>query len=140
MLFRSRALWPNRPLDIYFYYSDAVGAIPNQGYSLHHATGWYLNFGISGILLGAVVLGGVWAACIRSQSSVEQRLGASKVFAIIAPWLFVAYLPPLIRAGPEGYKGWILEAVLIPVAVLTLSSKPVQNAAIGLHPHTIPGR
>jgi len=33
-----------------------VGAIQNQGYSLHHATGWYLNFGYFGVALGAVVM------------------------------------------------------------------------------------
>ncbi len=45
----SRAvLWPDRPADIYNYYADSVGAIQNQGYSVHHATGWYLNFGYRG--------------------------------------------------------------------------------------------
>ena len=43
-----RVLWPDRPRDIYLYYSESVGAIQNQGYSLHHATGWYLNFGYPG--------------------------------------------------------------------------------------------
>src|SRR5690606_35614194 len=34
-----RALWPSRPRDIYLYYSESVGTVQNQGYSLHHATG-----------------------------------------------------------------------------------------------------
>src|SRR5262249_49792084 len=55
-----RVLWPDRPRDIYLYYSESVGAIQNQGYSLHHATGWYLNFGYAGVAVGAIVLGLLW--------------------------------------------------------------------------------
>ncbi len=120
-----RILWPNRPLDIYFYYSAKVGAIQNQGYSLHHATGWYLNFGIPGVFLGGVVLGLVWAYCLNAHQRI--RSGSSlafRVFATVAPWLFVAYLPPLLRAGPESYKGFVIEAVLIPVGTLLLACRP----------------
>jgi hypothetical protein len=114
-----RVLWPDRPLDIYFYYSAQVGAIQNQGYSLHHATGWYLNFGIPGVFLGGAVLGLVWAFCLNAHQRVRSHSGlVFRLFAVIAPWLFVAYLPPLVRAGPEGYKGFLIEAVLIPVGTL----------------------
>ncbi len=101
-----RVLWPARPLDIYFYYSDSVGAIQNQGYSVHHATGWYLNFGIPGVALGGVVLGMVWACCLNAHQRIRPGSGLLfRLFATVSPWLFVAYLPPLVRAGPEGYKG-----------------------------------
>lgn len=128
-----RVLWPNRPLDIYFYYSESVGAIQNQGYSLHHATGWYLNFGIPGVLLGGVVLGLVWAGCLNAHRRVRPRSGLLlRLFAIVAPWLFVAYLPPLVRAGPEGYKGLLIEAFLIPVAALALACRPRRRARLRL--------
>lgn len=119
-----RVLWPNRPLDIYFYYSEQVGAIQNQGYSLHHATGWYLNFGIPGVALGGVALGLVWAYCLNAHQRIGRGSGlAFRVFATVAPWLFVAYLPPLIRAGPESYKGFVIEAVLIPAGTLMLGCR-----------------
>ena len=117
-----RVLWPDRPRDIYLYYSESVGAIQNQGYSLHHATGWYLNFGYLGVALGAVVMGLLWAYCLNA----HRRAGSGflfRLFATVAPWLFAAFLPPLIRAGPEGYKGFLLEGLLIPVAVLTLACR-----------------
>jgi hypothetical protein len=120
-----RVIWPDRPRDIYLYYSESVGAIQNQGYSLHHATGWYLNFGYAGVLLGGIVLGLVWVGCIRLREHI--RPGSSlplRVFAVVAPWLFVAYIAPLIRAGPEGYKGFAVEAVLIPLFSLTLACTP----------------
>ena len=47
-----------------------------------------------------------------------------RLFAIIAPWVLVAGLPPLIRAGPEGYKGLVIESFLIPLAVLLAACRP----------------
>ena len=117
-----RVLWADRPPDIYLYYSESVGAIQDQGYSLHHATGWYLNFGYPGVALGAVVMGLIWAYCLNA----HRRAGSGylfRLFATVAPWLFVACLPPLIRAGPEGYKGFLIEGVLIPVGVLAFACR-----------------
>jgi hypothetical protein len=120
-----RVLWPNRPRDTYFYYADSVGAVENQGYSLHHATGWYLSFGMPGVALGAVVLGLLWAWCLNARQRLRPRSGLiARLFAATAPWLFVAYLPPLIRAGPEAYKGMIIEAFLIPLGTLALVCRP----------------
>jgi hypothetical protein len=119
-----RVLWPERPRDIYLYYSESVGTIQNQGYSLHHATGWYLNFGYAGVAVGAIVLGLVWAGCLNAHQKIRRRSGLLyRLFAIIAPWALVAGLPPLIRAGPEGYKGLILESFLIPIGVLVLACR-----------------
>ena len=132
-----RIVWPNRPLDIYFYYSEQVGAVQNQGYSLHHATGWYLNFGIAGVALGGIVLGLVWAYCLNAHQRIRAGSGlVFRIFATVAPWLFAAYLPPLVRAGPEGYKGFLIEAVLIPVGTLLLACRPKQARRRRLPPET----
>jgi hypothetical protein len=120
-----RVLWPDRPRDIYLYYSESVGAIQNQGYSIHHATGWYLSFGYAGVGIGAVVMGLIWAYCIDAHRRVRRKSGMLyRLFAAIAPWVFAACLPPLIRAGPEGYKGLAIDGVLIPMAVLALACAP----------------
>jgi hypothetical protein len=119
-----RVLWPDRPADIYNYYADSVGAIQNQGYSVHHATGWYLNFGYTGIALGAVVMGLVWAWCLNAHQRITPQSGlVFRLFATISPWLFVACMPPLIRAGPEGYKGFVVEGLLIPMATLAFACR-----------------
>ena len=100
-----RVLWPERPRDIYLYYSESVGTIQNQGYSLHHATGWYLNFGYAGVALGAVTLGLIWTVCLNARQRIRRGSGMLyRLFAIIAPWVLVAGLPPLIRAGPEAIR------------------------------------
>ena len=123
-----RVLWPDRPADIYNYYADSVGAIQNQGYSVHHATGWYLNFGYAGVALGAIVMGLVWAYCSNAHQRIAPKSGlAFRLFATIAPWLFVACLPPLIRAGPEGYKGFIVEGLMIPMGTLAFACRPKRS-------------
>ena len=58
-----RFAWPSRPPDIYLHYADSIGVAEGQGFTIHHATGWYLNFGVLGILVGALLWGWVWARC-----------------------------------------------------------------------------
>ena len=120
-----RVVWRDRPRDIYLYYAESVGAISNQGYSLHHATGWYLNFGYAGVAIGGIVLGLVWAGCLNAHRRVRRRSGLLlRLFSIVAPWILVAGIPPLIRAGPEGYKGLLLECILLPVGALAIACRP----------------
>jgi len=117
-----RVFWSNRPDTIYSFYVDNVGAAQGQGYSIHHATGWFLNFGIPGIFIGAVLLAGIWVACFNAY--LHARLSRKTwryVLSTLAPWLFVAYIPRLVRGGPEAYKSLIL-GFLIPTIVLVVAS------------------
>ena len=119
-----RILWKDRPRDIYLYYSESVGAIQNQGYSIHHATGWYLNFGMAGVAIGAVLLGLIWAYCLNAHQRVRRRSGLLfRVFAVIVPWMFVANLPSLVRTGPEGYKGFAVDGILTPMTPLAFACR-----------------
>ena len=121
-----RLLWPDRPEGTYVEYAESLGIYEGetgQGYTVHHATGWYLNFGLGGLLTGAVILGLVWAACYNAHLKV--RSGGQRwatVLAIIAPAGFVSYVPPLVRAGPDAYKGMIIEAFIIPTFVVLWGS------------------
>ncbi|HZO90852.1 MAG TPA: hypothetical protein VFB38_21170 [Chthonomonadaceae bacterium] len=118
-----RDLWPDRPEDVYFHYANSVQAVAGQGYTIHHATGWYLNFGVPGIIIGGLVLGWVWAKCFNSfycVASARTRWGY--LLAVLSPWMLTASLPALVRAGIEAYKGVALEAFLIPVVMLGLAS------------------
>jgi hypothetical protein len=124
-----RVLWPDRPDDIYNYYAGSVGAIRNQGYSVHHSTGWYLNFGYAGVALGALAMGLAWAYCLNAHQRIRPRSGvAFRLFATIAPWVFVACLPSLIRAGPEGYKGFLVDGLLIPMVTLAFACRAKKAA------------
>ncbi len=121
-----RLYWPERPEAVYIHYAESLGiyeGATGQGYSIHHATGWYLNFGVWGLLVGAVLLGKVWATCYNAHVSAtpgDRRW--QNLLAIIAPAGFVSFIPPLIRAGPEAYKGMVIEAFLIPTLIVFLAS------------------
>lgn len=118
-----RLLWPGRPGPIYNYYAKSLNLTPGQGYAIHHATGWYLNFGLPGVVIGAAILGLVWAKCFNSYIRVNAALPRWRyIFSILAPWIFVGYVPQLVRGSPEGYKGLIVEGFLIPTVVLILAS------------------
>jgi len=119
-------LWPDRPLDIYWYYADGVAAVEGQGYTIHHAAGWYLNFGIAGVVLGAFLLGWIWAELYNNVLRATRQLGASwwRIFCIIGFFTFSAGLPSLVRSGPEVYKSVLVESFFIPVAVLAFARAP----------------
>lgn len=124
-----RIFWPERPGDIYSHYAASVGiaeGVGEQGFSIHHATGWYLNFGLPGLLLGAIVWGWIWSRCFNAYLSIDEQRDRwprwHYVLAVLAPWAFVAYIPPLVRAGLEGYKGLLIDALLVPTLVITVAS------------------
>lgn len=116
-----RVFWPDRPLDIYPYYAESVQAAGGQGYSLHHAAGWYLNFGVAGVLLGAVAWGWIWASIFNRFHEGRPTNTVMRFFTILAPWVFVAGIPGLIRTGIEGYKGLAIDAFLVPTLCLALT-------------------
>jgi hypothetical protein len=124
-----RAIWPDRPYDVYWYYANGISATEGQGYSIHHAAGWYLNFGIPGVFLGALLLGRVWAALYNVLIHHATRPGATwwRVFCSVGFFTFTASLPTLIRGGPEAYKSVLVESFFLPMAVLVWSQSPLRG-------------
>ena len=116
-----RVFWPDRPWDIYPYYAESVQAAGGQGYSLHHAAGWYLNFGAAGVVLGAVVWGWLWASMFNRFHQPHSANTVMRFFTIRAPWVFVSGIPALIRTGIEGYKGLAIDSFLVPILSLALT-------------------
>lgn len=118
-----RVFWPKRPLDIYWYYVDSVRGSQDQGYAIHHAAAWFLNFGVLGVILGAMVFGYIWALLHNRYYNVNKhRAHWSRIFTLLAFWTFTAGIPPLLRGGPEGYKQIIVDSFLIPTFVLFIAS------------------
>lgn len=117
-----RYFWPGRPPDIYDYYATMVGAKSGQGYTIHHATGWYLNFGLFGVLLGAILMG--WVLAWSTNLGFQKATGKSRwglAISHIVPFTAVGCVANLMRAGIEAYKGFFLEGVAIPVLVLGIA-------------------
>jgi hypothetical protein len=121
--FIPRLLSDNRPPDIYQYYAEKVNAEPGQGYTINNVTGWYLNFGVLGILIGAVIIGMLWGyGSIIRVFSADAKVTFLKILYFIFPIGFTAFLPVLIRAGPECFKALLYEGILIPVLVILIGS------------------
>jgi hypothetical protein len=118
-----RIFWPTRPDDIYYYYATNVGATAiaeGQGYTIHHATGWYLNFGIPGLVLGGVLLGRIWSALYNNLFRAARPAAATwwRIFCAVGFFTFTASIPSIVRAGPEIYKSVLVESFFVPVVVL----------------------
>jgi hypothetical protein len=125
-----RIVWPDRPPDIYEHYANNVQAVPDQGYAIHHATGWYLNFGVIGLIAGALLWGWLWATLFNKFKRAESsRFHLGRAFAVVAVWSFTADIPTLIRAGIEGYKPVLIQTFFIPVMIIALTSLTVVQRA-----------
>ena len=90
----------------YQHYAEHVGAFADQGFTLHHATGWYINFGVPGLIVGAVVLGWIWAALFNRFCAVaHSRSHLGRVFSTVAFWSLTAFLPNLNPWWTRGLQG-----------------------------------
>lgn len=116
-------IWEQRPPTIYAHYASGLDVIMGQGYTIHHATGWYLNFWYFGIFMGGIVLGIVWVWCFNKfiTINIKKRNLAFYLFSAFAPWLFVGGISPLIRGGLENYKGVFTEQFILPIVMILLS-------------------
>ncbi len=118
-----RMFWPTRPDSIYIYYIRQVGAPDTQGYNIHHATGWYLNFGVPGVIAGAVLFGWIWATLFNKlHSDLRDASHLMRLFSILAFCTFTSAIPAIVRAGIEGYKTIALEALIFPTALFMTAS------------------
>jgi hypothetical protein len=117
------ALWADRPATVYEYYAAGVGALEGQGYTIHHATGWYLNFGTPGLVCGALFVGWCWAKLYNLVYDGKHRSSVfSNALAVTGFWTFTSSLPDLLRAGPEVYKTSVFSQLLFPAMLVVISS------------------
>lgn len=117
-----RFIWPNRPGGIYEYYISHVNAKPGAGYTIHHATAWFLNFGIIGIAMGGAIIGWIWSVFYNQLSRISRINSVFfQILIAIGFAAFCAQLPTLVRSGPEGYKALIFESLLLPTLTIYIS-------------------
>lgn len=121
-----RAIKNERPADVYSHYAKGVGADleSGQGYTIHHATAWMLNFGKIGIILGGLFIGFIWGK-LSSLSLKRKGTTFKKIIIFLAPAITCAYLPILIRSGIESYKGFFIEGILFSCLIIYISIKDV---------------
>jgi hypothetical protein len=120
--FIPRVILPDRSEDTYTHYSGSIGAKEGQGYTIHYATAWFINFGVIGIILGGIIWGLIWGFLIRKNFSLSKvRRKFMVIIFALAPTLFIAFIPGLIRNGYEGYKALLMEAILIPAIIVFMA-------------------
>lgn len=111
-----RFIKQDRPQDIYQYYITIAKNPGLQGFTINHATGWYLNFGRVGIILGGMALGAVISFASNTFERIKKTsnhfIFCLKVLALPG---IISFIPIFIRSGPEGYKSLVFEAILFPV-------------------------
>src|SRR5690554_359916 len=121
-----RAIKKERPTDVYTYYAKEVGANveSGQGYTIHHATAWMLNFGKLGIILGGLFIGFVWGE-LSSLNLKGKSTNFKKVIVFLAPAITCACLPIIIRSGIESYKGFFIEGILFSCLIIFVSIQDI---------------
>lgn len=119
-----RAIYPNRPDDIYTHYAREVRAVEGQIYTIHHAAAWYLNFGFLGVGLGAFMLSCLFVLSYHlNRAKVQFSFAGMALLKFLIPFLLTSQIVTFITAGPEAYKAMLLEGVLIPVVLLYVCLK-----------------
>jgi hypothetical protein len=74
-----------------------------------------------------LVWGRLTAGSVTRLSSNERALG--HLWRFLSPTLFVAFLPALLRAGPEAYKALVVEGLLLPILLVFASVRSDTSAA-----------
>lgn len=108
-----------RPDEIYIYYiTQTIHSNPGFGLTIHHATAWYLNFGLLGIIAGALLWGYVFKYLYSRRS---------KYIFFYGLVLFSAISIQMIRGGGlETYKGGLLLATILPMLIVKFCQKKVR--------------
>lgn len=115
----------SRPASAYEVYANGVRALPGQGYTISHAAAWFLNFGIAGIAAGASFFSFIWSKLYNKLLFINQiKKRFFFIFIFFAPLALFAFIPSLMRSGPEVYKAFIFEALLIPVTIFFIATAP----------------
>ena len=117
-----RAIKKDRPEDVYVHYANGVGANleSGQGYTIHHATAWLLNFGVFGVLLGGVIIGFIWGR-LSSLQIIRNAAKYKQILIYLVPAITCAYLPVILRSGIESYKGFIIEGIIFTCLLVYIS-------------------
>lgn len=108
-----------RPDRIYMYYvMQTMHGKPDIGVTIHHATAWYLNFGLIGIIVGALL----WGVFLKFL--YKRRLSFIYFYGSI---LFsVASIQMIRDGGPESYKGALLLVTIIPMLIIHFCLKKIR--------------
>lgn len=107
-----RFIYDHGTFSIYNYYANFLNLPTETGFTIHNASGWYLNFGITGIILGAIFLGLLWGGVYRMYQ--ENKPMFYNNFFRNCFICITAYLPLYLRGGPEVIKPLFIFCFFLP--------------------------
>lgn len=123
-----RILSSDRVADAYTTYATAVSAPDTQGFNIHYAAACYLNLGLAAVIVGAVIVAAVWGGLFR----VLARKRSDNLLSygpLLSAFCFCsAYVPVMMRGGPEGLKSLIVEGILIPYFLAWFALRQVDRS------------
>lgn len=115
-IFIPKFLVKDRPETSYEYYSKKLKLDPNQGFTINHATDWYLNFGVIGIAIGGIFWGlfisYLYIGTFLLNSDIKRKLSFLALLSV------ASYFAMIIRGGIDVMKVIVFEAILIPIALV----------------------
>lgn len=117
------AIVGQRPPDSYMVYSSIFNYYGSQGFTISNPAGWYINFGVAGALIGAIIWG---LLLVWSQRIMYLFKGKFRLVIILQSMIIcavVAYMPNMVRCGPEVFKALLFEAILLPALCLYCCTK-----------------
>ena len=96
----------------YEYYASKLDLNKNQGFTINHATDWFLNFGVIGVFMGGIFWGIImFLLFIGASFSNNNILRSFLFFSLIN---VAAYFAIIIRGGIDVMKIIVFESILIP--------------------------
>ncbi len=122
-----RLVHEQRPPTAYDAYATGAGLMSGQGYTIHVASGWYMNGGWVALLAGALLIGLMWGALLRRDGRPLGSSLTARTFAVMGTSCWTAFLPMLVRAGPESAKAMVFEGFLLPVGLVLLAAAAAQR-------------
>lgn len=106
----------SREPDIYTYYINRVNENPYKGFSIANPTGWYLNFGVLGLVLGGAILG--FLLCLLHRLAYYNS-SLNALFFLFVFSFFVSDTVGFMRSGgPEPLRAVLLIKSVIPALIL----------------------
>ncbi|MBK9060478.1 MAG: hypothetical protein IPL81_11620 [Flavobacteriales bacterium] len=117
-----RMMKEERPPTAYDHYAEQAQLEPGQGYTIHQAAGWYINGGWAGLAIGGLLLGLLWGGLMRMRAAPPLHSLVWHVFAIMGTSCFAAFMPILIRDGPEIVKALVFEGFAMPIGIVFLAT------------------
>jgi hypothetical protein len=104
----------------YDYYANQLNLPDNQGFTINHISSWYINFGYTGFVLGALFLAVCYLVPLYFYNWLTQVKKKNGLFILTVLVGMTAYMPLIIRSDLLVFEGLFKQVVIVPGVILLL--------------------